>query len=192
LVKRLTADEKAHIHAAVMDAESRTHVHVAVSVVPASDRYLLYPLVWAAIAALLAGGALAVGWPRFPSRETFAVEAILFVVLSLLFEWLPLRLALVPGAIRRHRAQALAHREFAARILASHERKGGVLLFVSLGERYAEILADRETHMRIGAASWDRILADYLADAKNRPVADAIVKAVHSCAAVLGESLTTA
>jgi putative membrane protein len=191
-VRHLTADEKARIHATVADAESRTHVHVAVSVVPASDRYLLYPLVWGAIVALMAGGVLAIGWPRFPMREAFAVEASLFVVLSLLFEWLPLRLALVPRAIRRHRAQALAHREFAARILASHERKGGVLLFVSLGERYAEILADRETHMRVGAAAWERVLADYLADAKAQPVAEAIVKAVHSCAAALGDSLTTA
>jgi putative membrane protein len=186
LVKPLTADEKARIHAAVADAESRTHVHVAVSVVPASDRYLLYPLVWGAIAALLTGGALAIGWPRFPLREAFAVEAIVFVVLSLAFEWLPLRLALVPRSIRRHRAQALAHREFAARVLGSSERKGGVLLFVSLGERYAEILADRETHMHLGPGAWERILSAYLAAAKRGRVADAIVEAVRSCGAVLG------
>jgi putative membrane protein len=191
LVKPLTADEKARIHAAVADAESRTHVHVAVSVLPASDRYLLYPLVWGAIAALLAGGVLAVGWPRFPLREAFTVEAIVFVVLSLLFEWLPLRLILVPRTILRHRAQALAHREFAARILGSSKRKGGVLLFVSLGERYAEILADRDTHARLGSAAWERILSAYIATAKERRVADAIVEAIRSCSAALAESLTS-
>lgn len=191
-MKTLTADEKGRIHAAVADAESRTHVHVAVSVVPASDRYLLYPLVWGAIAALIAGGVLSIGWPHTPLREAFAFEAILFVVLSLVFEWSPLRLVLVPRVIRRHRAQALAHREFAARILASHERKGGVLLFVSLGERYAEILADRETHMRFGAVAWERVLNAYLADAKAKPVADAIIKAIQSCAQVLGQPPTGA
>jgi putative membrane protein len=124
-------------------------------------------------------------------REAFTVEAIVFVVLSLLFEWLPLRLILVPRTILRHRAQALAHREFAARILGSSKRKGGVLLFVSLGERYAEILADRDTHARLGSAAWERILSAYIATAKERRVADAIVEAIRSCSAALAESLTS-
>ena len=89
--------------------------------------------------------------------------------------------------IRRHRANALAQREFAARVLASSERKGGVLFFVSLGERYAEILADSETHARIGAVAWERILGDYIAAAKSRPVADAVIAAVEACAAALQE-----
>ena len=185
MVARLTANEKARIHAAVVVAESRTHVHVAVSVIPASDRYLLYPVAWGAIVALVAGGVLAIGWPHFPLREAFALEAILFVVLSLALEWWPLRLMLVPRTIRRHRAGILAKREFAARILASSERKGGVLFFVSLGERYAEILADRETHARIGVAAWERILGDYIATAKSRRIADAIVAAVNACTAIL-------
>jgi putative membrane protein len=128
---------------------------------------------------------LAIGWPRFPVREAFAVEAIVFVVLSLLFDWWPLRIHVVPRAIRRQRAQALAHREFAARILASNQRKGGVMIFVSLGERYAEILADRETHARLGATTWEKILSDYIAAAKTGAVADAIIAAVESCAAIL-------
>ena len=182
---RLTAEEKARIHAAIADAESRTHVHVAVSIVPASDRYLLYPVAWSAIVALVAGGLLAIGWPNVSLREAFAFEAIVFVVLSVVFEWWPLRLKLVPRTIRQHRARALAEREFAARVLASSERKGGVLFFVSLSERYAEILADSETHARIGTAAWKRILGDYVAGAKSRPLADAVAAAIEACAAVL-------
>ena len=182
---RLTAEEKTRIQAAVLEAESRTNVHLAVAVVPASDRYLLYPIAWSAVAALLAGGVLAAGWPRFALREAFAAEAIVFVVASIVLEWLPLRLGLVPRMLRRRRAQALAQREFAARILASSERRGGVLFFVSLGERYAEIIADRETNARIGATTWERILGDYITAAKSRPLADAIVAAIESCAAVL-------
>lgn len=154
---------------------------------PASDRYLLFPVAWGAIAGVLTGGVLAIGWPHFPLREAFAIQAIVFIVLSVLFEWRPLRLMLVPNSIRRHRARALAQREFAARILASSERKGGVLFFVSLSERYAEILADRETHERIGVGALEKILGDYIIAAKSRPVADATITAVNACAAVLQE-----
>jgi putative membrane protein len=183
--RQLTTDEKARIQAAVAAAEARTHVHVAVSIVPASDRYLLYPLVWAAVAALVAGGILAFVWPHLALSEGFAAEAIIFVVLSFLLDWWPLRLLLVPRHIRERNAQALAHREFAARVLASHERKGGVLFFVSLGERYAEILADGDTHERVGATQWNHIVADYVDSAQRGRVADGIVAAVAACSAVL-------
>jgi putative membrane protein len=185
LVTRLTADEKKRIEAAVSDAESRTHAHVAVSIIPASDRYVLYPIAWGALAAILTNGVLALIWPRLPLREAFAIQALVFVSLSILLEWRPLRMRLVPPAVRRHRARTLAHREFAARILATSERKGGVLFFVSLAERYAEILADHETQSRVGNAAWEKILGDYISGAQSGPVADAIVAAVRSCAAVL-------
>jgi len=185
LVTRLSAADKARVHAAVAAAESRTHVHVAVSIVPASDRYLLYPVAWAAVVALVTGGVLAMGWPHFALREAFAIEAIVFVMLSIVLEWWPLRLMIVPRTIRRHRAETLAQREFGAHVLASSERRGGVLLFVSLGERYARILADRDTHARIGAAAWERIIRDFVAAVKSRPIADALVGAIDACAAVL-------
>ena len=183
--RQLSADEKERILAAVAAAETRTQVHVAVSIVPASDRYLLYPLVWAAVAALVAGGALAFARPHLALGEGFAIEAIVFVALSFLLDWWPLRLLLVPRRIRDRHAQLLAHREFAARVLASHERKGGVLFFASLGERYAEILADRDTHERVGGAQWNRIVADYVDSARRGRIADGIVAAVAACSAVL-------
>ncbi|HEY6579214.1 MAG TPA: hypothetical protein VIY09_07805 [Rhizomicrobium sp.] len=182
---QLSADEKSRIHAAVAAAEARTPVHVAVSVVPASDRYLLFPLAWGAVTALFAGGVMALAWPHLPLRAAFAIEAGVFIAFSLLFDWLPLRMRLVPRHIRGRRAQALAHREFAARILASSERKGGVLFFVSLAERYAEIIADRETHALAGATAWNRIVADYLAAARNGRVADGTIAAIDACSAVI-------
>jgi len=185
---RLSAEEKSRIHAAVAAAEARTHVHIAVSVVPASDRYALFPLVWGAVAALLAGGVMALGWPHLHLREAFAIEACVFIVASLLFDWWPLRLKLVPRHVRSRHAQALAHREFAARILASSERKGGVLFFVSLGERYAEIIADRDTHMRVGEAAWKEIVGKYLAAARQDRIADGILTAIESCVNVIGST----
>lgn len=180
---QLTPGDKSRIHAAIAAAESRLPIHVAVSVVPASDRYVLFPLAWGAILALFAGAAVAVTWPQMSLREAFGIEVAVFVAFSFVFDWWPLRITLVPKNIRRRHAQALAHREFAARILASGERKGGVLFFVSLGERYAEILADRDTHARVGQAAWDKMLRDFIAAARSGRVADGIVAAVDVCVA---------
>jgi putative membrane protein len=182
---RLSPGDKSRIDAAVAAAEARVPVHIAVSIVPASDRYALYPLAWGAVATLLAGAIMAVAWPRLPLREAFVIEACVFIFFSLLFDWWPLRLMTIPRHVRGRHAQTLAHREFAARILASHERKGGMLFFVSLGERYAEILADRDTHARVGSDTWNRIVADYIASAKRGRIADGIVEAVDASAAAI-------
>jgi putative membrane protein len=179
---RLTDEEKKRIHAAVVAAEARTQVHIATAIVPASDRYALYPLVWGALATLTAGGGLGLFWPQLPLREGFAIEAALFVTLSLVLDWWPLRVRLVPQRIRHARASALAHREFAVRVLGNASGRSGLLFFVSLGERYVELLADRQIHGRVGTDAWSRIVAGLVAAAKAGCIADGIVAAIEACA----------
>ena len=39
-----------------------------------------------------------------------------------------------------------------------------VLFFVSLGERYVEVIADRNIHVRVASDTWDRLVADFIAE----------------------------
>jgi putative membrane protein len=180
---RLSDDDRHRIQAAVAAAEKRAGVHIATSIVPASDRYAMYPLVWGSLNALLAGGVMALFFPAMSLRESFAIEAIVFVALSLLFDWWPIRLMLVPRHICHARASNFAHREFAARILGPHGQQGGVLLFVSLGERYVEVIGDNHTHVRVGEQGWKRIVHALVSAAKDGHHADGVVRAVEECAA---------
>jgi putative membrane protein len=181
----LTHDETSRIHTAVTAAEARAQAHIAFVAVPISDRYALYPIVWGALTAFVAAGIASFVWHHLNFRDGFAAEAVLFCLVSLILEWPPLKLVIVPTHIKHARARAFAHREFASRILASPERRGGVLLFVSLGERYAELIADREAHTRVGQETWDRIFAGFTAQAQSSHVADAAVAAIEAC----GEAL---
>jgi putative membrane protein len=181
----ISKDETKCIHASIEAAEARAQAYIAFVAVPESDHYALYPIVWGALIALIAAGVIALFWPRFGSVEIVIGEGVLFIVISLILEWRPLKLLVVPAHIKQARARAFAHREFAARILASPERRGGVLLFVSLGERYAELIADREAHARVGQEAWDRIFAEFTAGAQGGHVADAAVAAIAACGAAL-------
>ena len=163
----------------IADAEKRIGAHLALVIVPASDRYLMYPLAYGALFALALGGALALFWAQLPLRVAFVAEAAAFAAFSLLFDWLPLRLLLVPRSIQHGRARNLAHREFAARILTTH--RGGLLVFVSLGERYVELLADRDLHAKVGQAAWDKIVADLTSDVRNKPLNESLVAAIEAC-----------
>ena len=103
--------------------------------------------------------------------------------MSLFFDWWPIRLRLVPRHVRHAHASAFAHREFAARILTGRGDKGGMVLFVSLGERYAEVIGDRTLHARVGSDGWNRIVGALVSAAKSGNLGDGVVKAIETCEA---------
>lgn len=185
-MKRLTKVDHESLSQAIAAAESRTQTHLAFVVVSASDRYAMYPLAYGAFLALVAGGVMALLRPNIVVGPVMLIEVLLFVVFSLLFDWLPLRMLLVPRTVARARAQNLAHRQFAARILTTH--RGGLLLFVSLGEHYVELLADRDLHAKVGQAAWDRIVAELTTDARSKPLRDCLLAAITSCSAAIQTS----
>jgi len=181
----LTADEKNRIHAAKTAVEQRTSAEFAVVVVPLSDRYPFVGLVWAAVAALVVALVVALIAPDMELPEALAIQAVALVVFALLFDWMPVRLRLVSRHHKNARAGQLAHREFAAHIGGGGPHRNRVLIFVSLGERYVEILADRDTHKLVPEGTWDRIVAEFLAKVKTGATADGILAAIAACGDVL-------
>jgi len=178
----LSSEDRSRIHAATVKAEAETQARFAAVILPASDRYRHYPLVWGAALALMVGAGLALVEPHMPLRDGILIEGAIFAAFALVFDWFPLRLLLVPKIAKHQKARDFAHHEFATRILSPSDRRDGILLFVSLGERYVEILATRAIHTRVGDAAWDLLVAEFVAAAKADSVADGVVSAVEDCA----------
>jgi putative membrane protein len=186
VARTLTQEERRRIDSAIAELEQRTAAHLAVVVVPASDRYSLYPLVWGQLAALVIVGIYSAFRPGPGIRVSILIQVPASIVLTLLFDWLPIRLALVPRRVKQGYARMLAQWEFAAHVtLASH--RNFVLLFVSLGERYVEVIADRGVHAMVPDGTWDKIVSDFLAKVKAGRVADGVLSAVAACGAILKE-----
>ena len=181
----LTHEEQARIHAAKTAVEQRTAAEFAVVVVPVSDRYPFVGLVWAAVAALAVAAIVALVAPDIELIEALAIQVVALALFALVFDWMPVRLHLVSRHHKHARARQLAHREFAAHIVGGGAHRNRVLLFVSLGERYVEILADRDTHKLVPAGTWDAIVAAFVAKVKAGVVADGILGAIDALGAVL-------
>jgi putative membrane protein len=179
---RLSTEDRARVQAAQTAAQARTSARFATMIVPLSDRYAMYPLAWAGMVALAVGAALAVFWQTIGLFFGFLMEAAAFGLTALALEWRPLHLALVPKRVKQMRARSMAHREFAAGILAAHDHAEGLLFFASLGERYVEVLASREVHARVGAEAWQRIVSGFAMRAKSGNLADAFIVAINACA----------
>ncbi len=182
-----TPDEHERIDAAIAEVGRSTAATLFVVVTRVSDRYSLYPVAWAAIAAILLGALISLLRPYISSRTVIEIQLWFVIAMTLLLDRLPLRLRIVPTRVKHARAQQLAHREFNAHAIANPTQLHRILLFVSLGERYVEIVADHETHTLAPDGAWNKIVDEFLTTVKTGRVADGVLRAIAACGAILKE-----
>ena len=83
--------------------------------------------------------------------------------------------AVVPGASSARARTRSRVEQFLAHGLHTTEARTGVLIFVSLAERYAEIVADAGIAAKVDQAVWDASIAALLADIRDGRLADGLV-----------------
>jgi putative membrane protein len=181
----LSPEEHRRIREAAAAIEERSGAKIAIVITRVSDRYALYSLAGAALGAFIVGGLAIAARPAITGRALISTQLCVLVVLIFLLDVLPIRLAMVPKRIKQAGARNLAHREFAAHLMADGPPRARILLFVSLGERYAEIIADHTTHAIAPAGTWNRIVDDLIVAIGSGRIADGVVAAIESCSAML-------
>ena len=130
-------EEEAAIAEAIAKAEHATSGEIVAVVARESGSYYYAPILWAALLALL------VPWPRIfltwlPVQWIYVAQLVVFVFLALALSPRRVRLALVPPSLKRERAHRRAVEQFLVQNLATTRGRTGVLIFVSVAERYAE------------------------------------------------------
>jgi putative membrane protein len=77
--------------------------------------------------------------------------------------------------------------QFFAHELDQTEQRTGVLIFASVAERYAEIVADAGIHAKVPQDVWDSAIAAMIAAIRDGRPADGFVGAIAQCGAVLAQ-----
>ena len=83
-----------------------------------------------------------------------AVQILVFVVFAALFVRTPLGAALTPRAIKREHVHAAAVTQFKAGGIGTTRAHTGVLIFVSLRDRIAEVVADPAIFAKVQHDHW--------------------------------------
>jgi putative membrane protein len=177
------ADQR-RIADAITQAERTTSGEIVAMVAPQSSSYLHVPFLWAALVAL------AVPWPFvfltwWPIQHIYLVQLAVFAVLVLILMHPPLRLALVPQSVKHARAHRRAVEQFLAQNLHTAVGRTGVLIFVSVAERFAEVLADAAIHAKVPESEWQGIVGDLTDSIGRGQAGDGFVRAI----AAVGEHL---
>ena len=185
---RFSADDKARITAAIHAAERNTSGEFVAVVAHASDHYVFVPLLWSAILALLFPGACLLARVSLPWVHLYQIQLLIFIVLAVLLLSVPgLHLKLVPTRVKHARASRLAQTQFYRQGVHLTPHHSGVLFFVSLAERYVEIVADQGIHEKLGEAHWQGIIDKFVAQVRRGKVVDGFVDAIGACGAAMAE-----
>jgi len=208
-----TPSDLAAIEAAVREAEARTSGEIYCVVAEDSADYGETPLAWAAGVALLAPALLLLGGVRIQISDLFAgqqwtaeqlsqaaetaaraalieaivLQGVLFALTFLIVSIRGVRLALTPRGLKRERVRRRAGEQFLAKNLHATRERTGVLIYVSLAEHMAELIADEGIHAQVEPGVWDKAMAALTEGLKRRQPAAGFAAAVGLCGDVLAE-----
>jgi putative membrane protein len=180
----LTLEAQREIEAAFAAARAKTRAPLQCVLAQSSADYALPPVLAAA------GLALAAPWPllwltTLAAERIYLIQLALFLLLLAGIAFTPVRVALATAAHKRSAGHRAALTQFALRGLDRAPERNGLLLYVSLGERYARIVADVGFDGKVSSAEW-RAAIDELSAAMGRGEREAALK---SAAASLGAVL---
>lgn len=197
---------QAKVTAAVAEAEAQTSGEIVTVLADRSDGYTDVALLWS-VAVSFTAMALVTAFPAF---YTGLVDRLLglwghawtagelltlvtgiglakFLGMWALQLWQPLKFALIPGAVKSARVRDAAIRHF--RVGAERRTHGrtGVLLYLSMREHRAEIVADEAIAGKVDAEVWGEAMADMLADIRRGDIAGGLAAGVRDVGKVLAE-----
>ncbi|HET7708503.1 MAG TPA: hypothetical protein VFK50_03090 [Sphingomicrobium sp.] len=201
---RLSEQDHDRVSKAIAAAEAKSDGEIVAVVTDRSDPYhdvalhwsvlaLLGVLAWAAACpSCLRWGFDAVmgGWRPEPSlRELLTFLMILAVVkftaVLLILKYLPLRLALTPGATKLRRVRRRAISIFKAGAERRTIGRTGILIYLSMAEHRAEIVADEAIVKVTTPETWGEAMAALLVEVKAGRTADGMIAAIGQVGAVL-------
>lgn len=182
----LSDADRARISAAIQQAEKKTSGEIVAVLSRESDTYLFAPFLWAAVLALIVPWPLIyftwwpVAWIYLAQLATFA-----FILATTLPR--PVRYGLVPKSVKEQRAYRRAVEQFLVQSLHTTPDRTGVLIYVSVAERYAVILADTAIDAAVERVTWQNIVDALTHHIANGRAGEGFVEAIHRSGEVLAK-----
>jgi putative membrane protein len=202
---RLTADDHARVSAAIAAAEAKSDGEIIAITTDQSDAYHDVGLHYAVLVLFLVMGFFAalpgqleqwwtrlMGWTAEPSlRELLTLllffALLKFLVVLFLLKWRPLRMLLTPGSTKTRRVRRRAIMLFKTGGERRTIGRTGILIYLSMAEHRAEIVADEAITRVTTPDTWGEAMTALLAEVKAGRPGDGIVAAVELIGGVLAE-----
>lgn len=197
-------------HAIVTQAVGAAEQHTSGEIVPViadrSDGYTDIAFAWSALAAFFILCLLAVfpdpvlrivealngawnvqWWPGEIIGIASAISITAFLLMLLLQLSDVIRFALIPGRVKTDRVENRAIDLFKVGAERRTHGRTGVLIYLSMREHRAEIVADEAVTGKVAPEAWGEAMADMLAEIRQGHVAEGLVAGIRDVGAILAE-----
>lgn len=205
-VSHVSAADHDIVTAAVAAAETHTSGEIVTVIAAQSNDYDDVALVWASVIAFLAMSVVALfpdfyqglyyrlsgGWGHEITSNQWlgtviAIGVLKWIGVWLILLWRPLRLWLTPRAILAGRVRARAVDLFKVGTEAKTLGRTGVLLYVSLREHRADIVADEAIASKVAPEVWGDAMASLIDLVRKGKPGEGMAEAVRQMGVVLAE-----
>jgi putative membrane protein len=182
----ISAQDRKRISDAIRAAEARTSGEIVCVLARTSSHVMALPIFLAAVAAMALQWVL-VAFTEMPVYSMLSLQAIVFIVLTGILCLPRVRVALIPQKVRRAVAHRVALAQFTVRGIGQKNERSGILIFVSLVERYARIIADDGIAARVPQAHWQTAIDALVAHMRDGRIGDGFVTAIDLCGSELAQ-----
>jgi putative membrane protein len=181
---QFTKEQHEAVSAAIREAEQKSSGQIVCVLARASSAYAHIPLLWASALALITPWPL-IDFTPWSVQRIFLAQLVVFLVAAVALSWMRLRLLLVPRAVQRARAHHAAIEQFVIRRVAHTKNRCGILIFVSLAEHYARIIADEGIAQKVPGSEWQTAVDALVPHMRDGDITAGFTAAIERCAAVL-------
>ena len=205
-ISQMSAADHVLVTAAVADAEQHTSGEIVTIVTNLSDCYDDIAMAWASAVAFLALVSYATfpdfyiglitrlsgGWGHEYTTGEYVALLVTAVALKwvgtwLILKWTPLRMALTPKATKLARVRNRAISLFKVGTESKTQARTGVLLYLSMKEHRAEIVADEAIASKVAPEVWGDAMVALLDQVKAGNPGAGVAAAVAQIGVVLAE-----
>lgn len=176
----ISAQDRERISRAIRAAELRTSGEIVCVLARTSSDATALP-VFIAAAVALALPWLLVAFTAMTVHRILSIQGVVFFTLTLVLCLPRVRVALMPRKARRAVAHRAAREQFATRVAGRTMDRSGILVFASLAERYARIIADDGIAARVPQSEWQAAIDALVAHMSNGRIADGFITAIDLC-----------
>jgi putative membrane protein len=180
----ISTQDRERISTAIRDAEAKTSGEIVCVLAETSSDTTALPILIAAVVALAVPWLL-VAYTAMPVNRILLLQIAVFFAGAFLLCLPRVRVAMMPRRARRVVAHRVAMEQFTIRGIARKKDRTGILIFVSLAEHYARIIADEGIAARVPRSEWQHAVETLVTHMKDGHIADGFIAAIDACGKVL-------
>jgi putative membrane protein len=183
-MEMLSQADNERIVAAIRTAEASTSGEIYCVIAHASGAHHLVPIAWAALLGFAVPLPL-IYFTSLPAAIIYLVQLGAFIAIAAILSVPSIRYRVVPKKRLFGRAHVVAIQQFLAQGIHLTDQRTGVLIFASIAERYAEIIADRGINAKVSPDVWAGAISEMISSIKQGRAADGFIAAIARCGEVL-------